>query len=108
MDWLDRPITAGDPFVPLGRCRVVSKSNAWLFQPYSPRRGTWTRARVEWTTAEGLSVPHPVPWYEYSSISWEEDGLHYRLRIALGAAPGVPTGLVETIDGEWASNELAH
>jgi hypothetical protein len=53
-------------------------------------------------------VPHPVPWYEYHTITWEEDGPDYRLRIGLGSSPGVPTGLIESIAGEWSSNEEAH
>jgi hypothetical protein len=106
VDWLDLPIVSGDPFVPVHPCRVLSKGNAWLFQPHSVGGGIWCRVPGLWTTPEGLAASYPVMWHEYAWIVWEEDGPNYRLRIGLNAAPGIPTGLIETIDGEWSTNAM--
>ncbi len=107
VDWLDLPIVSGDPFVPVRPCRALSRSNAWLFQPHSVGGGIWCRVPGHWTTVEGLAVPYPVVWHEYTWIVWEEDGPNYRLRIGMGAAPGTPTGLIETIDGEWSTSAMS-
>ena len=101
MDWLDRPITSGDRFVPLGLCRVVSRGNAWLFLPRGADGGTWTRLPLDQTTALGVATPRQVPWYEYDWIAWEEARGDYRLRIVLGGGRGLLTGLVEKVDGDF-------
>ena len=33
VDWLDRPIRAGDRFIRATPCRVSSKANTWLLEP---------------------------------------------------------------------------
>ena len=69
VDWLDLPIVVcGDPFVPVRPCRVLSKSNAWLFEPHSVGGGIWCRVPGHWTTPEGLAVSYPVAWHEYAWI----------------------------------------
>jgi hypothetical protein len=100
VDWLDRPIRHGDPFVPLVPCRVVTGGDAWIFRPTSSGHGTWTRVPAVLTNAGGMIAPRPVPWYEFDRVEWEiGDGYHLRIRI--GDAPGVLTGPIQTIDGDF-------
>jgi hypothetical protein len=100
VDWLDRPIRHGDPFVPVSPCRVVTGVEAWILRPASSGRGAWTRVPVHLTDEGGLAVPRPVPWYEFDDVHWElRDG--YRLRIRIGDAPGIVTGQVQTVDGDF-------
>ena len=98
MDWLDRPIQAGDPFVPLTRCVVRSASNAWLFEPDGTSGGRW--ARVPLTALES---PGPEPaWRQYDWIVWHEDGAEYRLNIGRSVSHrGRPTGHVVDVEGEF-------
>jgi hypothetical protein len=100
VDWLDRPIRHGDPFVPVSLCRVVTGVDAWIFRPTSPGVGVWTRVPVHLTNERGLAIPRPLPWYAFDHIQWEvRDGYHLRIRIA--DAPGIVTGQVKTVDGDF-------
>ena len=100
VNWLDRPIRHGDPFVPLAACRIVPGKQAWLLRPTSAGRGIWTRVPTGVTNAAGLTLPRRVPWYEFERIEWEV-GDGYRLRIRLGDSPGILTGPVEIVDGDF-------
>ena len=78
MSWLDRPIRAGDPFVPVTSCRVSSRANAWLFEPHGTGGGRWARI----PSPAGWDAPPEVPegaWKPYEWIVWWEDGSDYRL-----------------------------
>jgi hypothetical protein len=100
LDWLDRPIRHGDPFVVLSPCRVVSGHRAWLLRPAEGGRGIWASVAAELTDPAGLVAPRSVPWYPFDTVVWEV-GHAYQLRIRLGDAPGVLTGAVATIDGQF-------
>jgi hypothetical protein len=101
VNWLDRPIRPGDPFEPIGPCRVRSANHAWLLQPRSGAagRGRWARIALDQLTPEG--VVGPAPSFEYDAIVWENEGSDYRLRIRLGDAPGVLTDRVLGVDGDF-------
>ena len=100
MDWLDRPIEAGDPFVPLTRCVVKSESNAWLFESDGTSGGRW--ARVPLTALESPGTTRAPAWRHYDWIEWHKDGADYRLNIGRSYANrGRLTGHVVDIEGEF-------
>ena len=100
MDWLDRPIEAGDPFVPLAFCVVKSESEAWLFEPDGAGGGWWARLPLT-MLASPDAVLDPF-WRPYEWIVWHEDGAEYRLNIGRSfSRRGRLTGHVVDIEGAY-------
>jgi hypothetical protein len=56
MDWSDRPIRDGDPFIALGPCRVSSSTNVWLFKPEGTDSGRWARVPLTFVSNTRVSV----------------------------------------------------
>ncbi len=98
VDWSDRPIQAGDRFVPLGPCQVSSRENLWLFEPNGWGGGRWVRVP---RSQASLEIPDAA-WNSYEWIVWSEDGPDYRLRIGVDRE-GQPTGIIDDVEGEWTS-----
>jgi len=96
LSWSDRPIRAGDPFIPRTPCVVTTSSTAWLFQPTSDATTRWTRVPVD-----RVNEPWPISdWHLSSSIIWYEDGPSLRLQILNQLdTSGVLTGHVIDVAG---------
>jgi len=101
MDWLDRPIRAGDRFLPLTPCRVSSWGNTWFLEPNEGEGGRWARVSRSYAQEEPIEVAEPG-WQPYEWIVWGTDSSDYRLRIGVGRQ-GQLTGIIEDVQGEWST-----
>jgi hypothetical protein len=109
VDWLDRPVQAGDPFVPLGPCRVETPNSVWLIDPDPMGGGRYVAipqsmapSGLDWALARG-------EWSEYDCIRWGTDGNEYRLEFGRrGQGPrdiGTVALHIRRVEGEWSLEE---
>jgi hypothetical protein len=105
MSWLDRPIRAGDRFIPVTR-RISSKTKTGILDPNGDGGG---RGGPGLPAPEGQELPQSplmrLPGSPRSGSSGAPDSSDYRLRIGVGRV-GELTGLIEDMAGEWTSEGL--
>ena len=109
VDWLDRPIKAGDPFVPLGPCRVETQGSVWLIDPDPMGGGRYVAipessapSGFDWALGRG-------EWSEYDWIRWGTNGSEYRLEFGRHVPRPSDIGTValhiRDVQGEWSLEE---
>ena len=118
----------GEPFTPLGRCRIATRYGVYLLVPGTTDGGRyafvpdWPLEAVRHDRAAGLTGPPPASgcgpgsapttWAPYSWVRWvaDEASPGFRLRIGTGdeAAAGgsvLVTATVTGIHGEFTTEE---